>query len=162
MISLFLAPMKGQLFGFQKELVAGVGGRKNEPNKSPNNGQKHLRLPSGERAYIFHFRDLLDNRFSVPQAQLHHYLILHYQDSFAALSIDGRGQWATLIEPAFLPLPPCFSQRSRAMIPSTLQNGQDVILMPDMDTLFTLIASEENREAAIPSTSLIDESPELL
>lgn len=161
MISLFLAPMKGQLFGFPKELVAGVGGRKAEATKLSPHGQKHLRLPSGERALIFHFRDLLDNRFSVPLPPLHYYLILHHQDAFAALSIDGSGQWATVIEPAFLPLPPCFPERSRELIPGTLQNGKDIILMPDMDSLFALMMPEKSEEATLPSSSLTHAPPEL-
>lgn len=144
MTSLFLAPMKGQLFAFSKEWVVGVGGRNVEHNRSAGNEQKYLRLPTGERANIFHFRDLLDNRFGLPQAQLRYYLILHYRDTYAALSIEGRGQWATVIEPNYFSLPPCFPTRSRQMIPKILLNGNDIILMPDMDALFALMFSQYN------------------
>lgn len=153
MTSLFLAPMKGQLFAFPKEWVTGVGGRNADQNHATGNEQKYLRLPSGERVDIFHFRDLLDNRFGHPQSQLRYYLILHYHDRYAALSIDSRGQWASVLEPTFFALPPCFSQRSREMIPKILLNGKDIILMPDMDTLFALMDShrnEEQRKTAAP------------
>ena len=133
MTSLFLAPMKGQLFAFSKEWVAGVGGRNTEQNRVAGNEQKYLRLPTGEKAHIFHFRDLLDNRFGLPQAQLRYYLILHYRDTYAALSIEGRGQWATVLTPDYHTLPPSFSTRARLMIPKILINGNDIILMPDMD-----------------------------
>lgn len=144
MTSLFLAPMQGQLFAFPKEWVVGVGGRNVEHNRLTGNEQKFLRLPTGERANIFHFRDLLDNRFSVPLAQLRYYLILHYRDTYAALSIEGRGQWASVLEPSYFTLPPCFSKRSRQMIPHILLNGHDILLMPDMDALFALMASQCN------------------
>lgn len=144
MTSLFLAHIQGQLFAFPKEWVTGVGGRNIAPNRSTGNEQKFLRLPTGERANIFHFRDLLDNRFGVPQAQLRYYLILHYHDTYAALSIEGRGQWASVFEPNYFSLPPCFSTRSQQMIPKILLNGKDIILMPDMDALFALMASQFN------------------
>lgn len=160
MTSLFLAPMKGQLFAFSKEWVVGVGGRNVEQNRSNGIEQKHLRLPTGERAQIFHFRDLLDNRFGLPQAQLRHYLILHYHDTYAALSIEGRGQWATVLEPNFFALPPCFAMPSRQMIPKILLNGNDILLMPDMDALFALMASQCNGGNADDVTPVFHEPQE--
>lgn len=160
MTSLFLAPMKGQLFAFSKEWVVGVGGRNVEQNRSNGIEQKFLRLPTGERAQIFHFRDLLDNRFGLPQAQLRHYLILHYRDTYAALSIEGRGQWASVLEPNYLSLPPCFSTPSRQLIPKILLNGKDILLMPDMDALFALMASQCHDESTDDVASIFQEVQE--
>ncbi|MGE4559455.1 MAG: hypothetical protein AB7E77_04610 [Desulfobulbus sp.] len=145
MTALFLAPIKGQLFGINKEWVAGVGACKIDPHQSAEkNGRKYLRLPTGERTNIFDFQCLLDKQCSAQQDSLKYYLILHYKGEYTAIPIHGRGQWASVTEPTTTPLPPAFARPSKELIPRIIINGNDIILLPDMDTLFRHIAGQSN------------------
>ncbi|MDD2463498.1 MAG: hypothetical protein PHI97_05830 [Desulfobulbus sp.] len=152
MTSLFLAPIKGQLIGIDKEWVSGVGACKVDPNQSAViNDQKYLRLPSGERALIFDFQGLFENTFNAKREPLKYYLILHYKDRYTAIPIHGRGQWVSVTEPTTATLPPAFTKRAKELIPRIILNGNDIILLPDMDALLRTAAAESSYDSQLSS-----------
>ncbi|MGD9947149.1 MAG: hypothetical protein AB7U29_01570 [Desulfobulbus sp.] len=153
MTALFLAPIKGQLIGIDKKWVSGVGACKVDPSQSAEIvDQKYLRLPSGERALIFDFQRLFENTFTAKRDELKYYLILHYKDRYTAIPIHGRGQWISVTEPTTATLPPAFTKDSKELIPRIILNGNDIILLPDMDALLRSAEAESSDDSQPSST----------
>jgi len=144
MTSLFLTTIGPQIIGFDKAQVVGVGASENSSQYSgQNENRRFLRLPDDERAHIF---DLLEF-FGLAQGNLWEkkrkcYLVLQYNGQFLAIPILGRGQWVSVIASETMTLPPAFSSRSRQFIPQVFLNGNDIVLLPDVESLFLTTISE--------------------
>ncbi len=124
MTTFFLALISGQLFGFHKESVAGVGAGKKEKDlaKKHNDGRRYIRLPNGEAALFCDLRPLLDNRPSSHHPTLNDYLILHHGHHHIALPMEDKGRWIMAAETTALSLPPAFTGRSRTLTPKVIIN----------------------------------------
>ena len=139
MTTFLLAQIGGQLFGFAKECVAGVGVR-NDAKVKPleENGEKFLPLADGSRAIICDMQSFAGGGKTPLPSRKGNYLIINHQGGFIAMPMAGRGRIVMLDETASLPLPPAFTGKSRQLIPGALINCTDLILLVDLDVLSEL------------------------
>jgi hypothetical protein len=131
----FLALIGGQLFGVDKECVAGVGSRnENKVKPQEENGQKFLPLHGGNLAAICDLQPLLAGG-ATSHAPQDHYLIVTHRGRFLALVMTGKGRLVTVDDTSPRTLPPAFIGRARELIPGILINCTDLILQLNLDAL---------------------------
>jgi len=143
----YLALIGGQLFGLDKECVAGVGIRDESKVKpQEEDGKKILPLPDGNFATICDLQTLLVGGEAF-RARQSHYLIVTYQGRFTALVMTGKGSLVMVDDTSPSALPPAFIGRSRELISGVLINCTDLILQLNLDALAKVpdwLASREN------------------
>lgn len=131
----FLAVIGGQLFGVDRESVAGVGVR--SPGRMASlteNSQQFLPLPDGNLAAICDLQPSLagGEPLSAPPS---HYLVITHQGRYLALVMTDKGRLVMVDERRAGSLPPAFTGRSREMIAGVLLNGNDLIFILNLDAL---------------------------
>lgn len=134
----FLALIGGQLFGLDKDCVAGVGTR-DESKVKPieENGKRYLPLPDGNFALICDLNPQLVGGEG-GQTRQSHYLIVTHQGRFMALVMSGKGRLVMMDTSSSRPLPLAFNTLARELIPGVLINCTDLILLLDLDALATV------------------------
>jgi hypothetical protein len=138
MKSFYLAQIEGQLFGLDKDCVAGVGVR-NDTKLKPQqkNGRKVLPLANGAEAVICDLQSFLAQGRRV-QPRQEYSLIIKHEDRFMALTMTGRGRLVMMDEKDARMLPPAFSDRSRRLLQGVLINCADLVFLLDLDALMEL------------------------
>ncbi|MBM9536453.1 hypothetical protein [Desulfobulbus alkaliphilus] len=132
----FLAMIRGQLFGFEKHAIAGIGVRDASRVQSmKKQGQRYIPLPNEKQALVCDLFKVLDPH-GTDDFKQSHYLILTFQDQFLALSMTGKGRLLSMDVNGQLSLPHAFTGFARDLVAGAIPNGKDIILLLHMAALF--------------------------